>query len=94
MEVGLFGLGIAFRPAIGAFGIFKRGGAGGVFCKVKAHKARPSLGLGNQGVQIKLAVRIVGNYAVRHALVADQAGQGAGVDPGNADHAARFHPGV
>jgi hypothetical protein len=45
-----------------------------------------------QRVQIELAVRRMRDHAIRHALVANERGEGAGVDAGNADDAARFQP--
>ena len=36
----------------------------------------------------------MGDHAVGHAGFADQLGEGAGVDAGDADHAAALHPAV
>src|SRR3712207_8508875 len=40
------------------------------------------------------AGRVVGDDRVRHAVLADQRREGAGVDAGDADDAARLEPGV
>ena len=51
-------------------------------------------GAGFQGVDVEQAVRVVGDDRVGHALVADECGQSARVDPAEADDAAGFQPGV
>ena len=50
--------------------------------------------LGLQGLEVEIAVRVVGDDRVRHALVADERGQRPGVDAGEADDAAGFQPGI
>ncbi|MND98458.1 hypothetical protein D3C80_908100 [compost metagenome] len=66
----------------------------GVLGQVQADQAGPGLGLGHQGLQVELAVRVVGDDGVGRALVTDDLGQGAGVHARQADHAAALHPGV
>ena len=67
---------------------------GGVLCEVQTDQARPAFGFGDKSLEVELAGRAVGDDGVRHALLADHPGQGAGVDPGQADDAAALHPGV
>ena len=45
-------------------------------------------------VDIEAAGRLVGDHRVRHALFADECGEGAGVDAGKPDDAAAFQPGI
>ena len=47
-----------------------------------------------QRLEVELAVRRMRDHRVRHALLADQRGQRAGIDAGDGDDAARFEPGV
>ena len=51
-------------------------------------------GLACSAGDVELAVRRVGDDAVRRAAVADAAGEGAGVDAGDAGRAVRAQPGV
>ena len=60
--------------------------------QVHAFEARPFARLFLQAVQVELAVLGVGDHGVRHALGADQRGQRAGVDAGEADDAAGAQP--
>ena len=62
--------------------------------EVHAVDAGPAPRLGAQGVEVEGAVGRVGDDGVRHAGLANEGGQRAGVDPGHADHAARLQPGV
>ncbi|MNT00812.1 hypothetical protein D3C72_1352560 [compost metagenome] len=89
-----FRLGVAGRPVPDALGPFKGLGRRGVLGQIQADQALPVARLGHQGVQVELALGVVGDDGVRGALVADDLGQGAGVHTGQADHAARLHPAV
>ena len=60
--------------------------------EVHADEARPLPRFLLQRVEIELAVGRVRDHGVGHALGADQAGQRAGVDAGEADDAARLEP--
>ena len=55
-------------------------------------EARPGGGHLLQPGDIELALGIVGDDAVRHALFADAGGQSAGIDAGEADNIAGFQP--
>ena len=58
--------------------------------QVHADEARPRARLLLQRVEVELAGRLVRDHGVRHALLADQRGERAGVDAGQADDAARL----
>ena len=60
--------------------------------QVHAFEAGPFARLFLQAVQVELAVSRMRDHGVRHALAADQRGQRAGVDAGEADDAARLQP--
>ncbi len=60
--------------------------------QVKAANALPFARPGLQRFEIEDAGRRVGDDAMRHAVLADFLGQGARIDAGNADNAARHQP--
>jgi hypothetical protein len=68
--------------------------ARGVLGQVEADDALPFARFAHQRFQVELAVGGMGDDAVRHALLADDPGQLAGVDARQADQAAPLHPAV
>ena len=86
--------GVALGPAIEAFLPGEGLPAGRVLGQVQADESRPLRRLAAQGVEVEPALGVVGDDGVGHALLADPPGQGAGVHPRQADHAAAGHPGA
>src|ERR671926_137494 len=92
--------GTAYSPvAAGSPGPFDRNTPSGLRARTSSAEAvagttvtlQPERGgAALQGVEIEVAGRIVGDDGVRHAALADQGGEGARVDAGDADDAARF----
>ena len=67
-------------------------GEGDILGEIEAFEAAPGLGHGEQLLHVELALGIVGDDAVGHALVADQVGEFAGVDARQADDASGLQP--
>ena len=87
-------LGVALGPVPQALVIDEGLQAGGVLGEVQADEAGPAPGLGDQVFEVEAALGVVGDDAVRHALLADAAGERPGVDPRQSDDAAPRHPGL
>ena len=67
-------------------------GEGDILGEVEAFEAAPGLGHGDQLLHVELALGVMGDDAVGHALVADEVGEFAGVDAGEPDDAAGLQP--
>ena len=67
-------------------------GAGDIARQVKADQTAPGARFGHKGGNVELSVRIMGQRHMRRALLANGAGQAAGVDPAHADAALGGQP--
>ena len=87
-------LGEAFAPGPLAFVPSVCLTAGHVFGEVEAEQARPGIGFFDERRNIEIAIGIMRDDAVGHALVADEPRQGARIDARDADDVARAQPAV
>ncbi len=62
-------------------------GAGDILGQIHAFETGKTAGGGDQRFDVKVAVRVMGEGGVRRALLADRAGQAAGVDTTDGDAA-------
>ena len=63
-----------------------------VLGEVEAHQTRPGRGHGLELTEVEFTLRIVGDHPVGHALLADQCGEGPGVNSGEADDVVGLKP--